>query len=97
MNAPEHVKTPHVMYWGMVRTKAEDCVKHVLEGGNCPVTMHDAIGKTAIESAEDWDDLIEFLKAHNCSARSTNKLYRAQVSWIQAVNELGYSSPAMAM
>lgn len=85
-------KTPHVMHWGIVKANAEESVKHILEGGNTPRTLHDVIGKDRFESPEDWDELIDYCKWHNVVCRDMNKLYRAQTSWIQAMHELEYAS-----
>ena len=82
--------TPHMMYWGEVKEKAEECVKHVLEGGNHKVTLHEAIGKSEMESPADWDTLMDYCKEHGASCSNINKLYRASVSWIQAYNEIHY-------
>lgn len=94
MNANEHpavhAHTPHMMYWGEVKEKAEECVKHVLEGGNTPVTLHAAIGKSAIETPEDWDHLMSYCKGHGAACHDINKLFRASASWLQAYHELEY-------
>lgn len=80
----------HMKYWGGVKDKAEECVEHILAEGNTPFTLHDAIGKHSLESGEDWDELIEFCKERKCACDDLNRIYRAQVSWIQAHNELEY-------
>ncbi len=90
-SAPHSEHTiPHVMYWSHVRDKAEECVKHVLEGGNHPTTLHEAIGKHTIELPEDWDALMDYCKEHGASCGNINKLYRASANWLQAYNELEY-------
>jgi hypothetical protein len=81
-------------YWGEVKLKAEECVKHVLEGGNESITLHNAIGKAAIECPEDWDALVEFCEEYDADCRDMNRIYRAQVAWIQAHNELEYKKGA---
>jgi hypothetical protein len=92
-----HSHSPHMMYWGSVKEKAEECVKHVLEGGSHPTTLHKAIGKHTIEHPEDWDALMDYCKGHGASCGNINKLYRASASWLQAFNELEYKRlyPAM--
>jgi hypothetical protein len=96
MNTHEHASvhdahmTPHVKYWGSVKAKAEECVKHVLEGGDTHVTLHEAIGKSTIGYPEDWDVLMEFCHDNGAHCHDMNRLYRAQVAWIQAYNELEY-------
>ncbi len=82
--------TPHMKYWGSVKAKAEECVIDVLEGGSKRVTLHEAIGRHAMEHPEDWDALMEYCKHHGGSCRDINRLYRAEMSWIQAYNELEY-------
>lgn len=81
---------PHVIYWSHVRDKAEECVKSVLEGGNSPTSLHKAIGKSTIETPEDWDELMDYCTERGIRCHDKNKLYRASVSWLQAYNELEY-------
>lgn len=81
--------TPHMKYWHGVKEKAEECVRKVLEGGDSPVTMYEAIGKQHIETPEDWDDLMDFCKKHG-SCHDTNRIYRAATMWLQAHNEIEY-------
>lgn len=96
MNTTEHPavhavhESPHMKYWGEVKRKAEECVKSVLEGGNEHVTLHDAIGKSAIGDPEDWDALMEYCHENGADCRDMNRIYRAQIAWIQAHNELEY-------
>lgn len=85
-----HDMTPHMKYWHSVKEKAEECVKRVLEGGNSPTTLHNAIGKHHIETPEDWDDLMDYCKEHGAVCRDINMLYRASASWLQAHNEIEY-------
>jgi hypothetical protein len=73
-----------------VKEKAEDCVKHILEGGDTPVALIDIIGSESIKSPDDWDDLMDFCKEHGAVCHDINKLYRASAAWLQAYNELEY-------
>lgn len=82
--------TPHMKYWHGVKEKAEECVKHVLEGGAVPVTLRNAIGKHHIETPEDWDDLMDYCKENGAVCHDINRLYRASASWLQAHNEIEY-------
>lgn len=88
--AVAQMNTPHMKYWGEVKEKAEECVEHVLMGGNHKVTLHEAIGKKEMEHPEDWDALMDYCKGHGASCGNMNLLYRAQVSWMQAYNEIHY-------
>lgn len=81
---------PHMIYWGRVKTKAEDCVKRILEGGDTPTSLMDILGKDAITSPEDWDTLMEYCDEQGACEHDLNKLYRASISWLQAHNELEY-------
>jgi hypothetical protein len=94
MNTTEHPAVhssmPHVIYWGKVKKEAEDCVKHILEGGDTPVSLIDVIGSDSINSPDDWDELMDFCKEHGAVCHDINKLYRASAAWLQAYNELEY-------
>lgn len=85
-----HDHTPHMKYWGGVKAKAEECVKHILENGNYRVNLRDAIGKDAIESPEDWDSLLTFCKRNGAVCHDLNRLSRASTTWLQAFHELEY-------
>ena len=85
-----HSNQSHMIYWGRVKDKAEECVEHILEGGDTPTTLADILDKEHIDSPEDWDDLMDFCKEEGACNRDLNELYRASVSWIQAHNELEY-------
>lgn len=85
-----HDHTSHMKYWGGVKSKAEKCVRDVLEGGNHKVTLRDAIGKDTIELPEDWDALMTFCKHNGAVCHDLNRLYRASATWLQAFHELEY-------
>jgi hypothetical protein len=78
------------MYWGKIKEEAEECVEHILEGGDTPTTLIDILGKDSIESPDDWDDLMDFCNEHGAVCHDINKLYRASAAWLQAYNELEY-------
>ena len=95
MNTTEHPAVhadhlSHGIFWGKVRSDAEEYVKGILEGGNEPSSLMIAIGKASIDSPEDWDDLRDYCEENGITCRELHKLDRAFTMWMQAYNELEY-------
>lgn len=95
MNTSEHpaahaALTPHLKYWGEVKSKAEECVKHVLAEGNHHTSLHEVLGRDAFKEPEDWDTLMAYCRANGAVCHDLDRLYRASANWLQAHNELEY-------